>query len=64
MFRVLRCAERQLSGLAIFWLGYVRGIPLFMGFAFVGIGVSFGTWRDIRRGPRMRNGGCASTTDR
>ena len=50
MFRVL-VALSALSGLAIFWLGYVRGIPLFMGFAFVGIGVGFGTWRDIRRGP-------------
>ncbi|HWT15273.1 MAG TPA: hypothetical protein VN581_05770 [Patescibacteria group bacterium] len=39
------------SGLVIFVLGYVRGIPLFMGFAFVGLFLGIGTWRDVRRGP-------------
>ncbi len=39
------------SGMAIFVLGYVRGVPLFMGFAFVGVAVGVGSWRDLRRGP-------------
>jgi len=40
-----------LAGVAVFALGVQRGIVLFMGFAFVGIAVGVGAWRDIRRGP-------------
>jgi hypothetical protein len=50
VFRVL-AALSALSGAGIFALGYVRGIPLFMGFAFVGLGIGYGSWRDLRRGP-------------
>ncbi|HRG15285.1 MAG TPA: hypothetical protein PLB00_04785 [Pseudomonadota bacterium] len=50
VFRALAVLS-TLSGVAIFALGYVRGIPLFMGFAFVGISVGIGAWRDLRRGP-------------
>lgn len=40
-----------LAGAAVFALGVQRGIVLFMGFAFVGVAVGAGAWRDIRRGP-------------
>ncbi len=50
MFKGMAVAS-FVAGLAIFALGYVRGVPLFMGFALVGVSIGLGAWRDIRRGP-------------
>lgn len=50
VFRALAAASAA-SGIAIFALGYVRGIPLFMGFALIGVAIGVGAWRDLRRGP-------------
>ena len=50
VFRAL-AIRSTLSGIGIFALGYARGIPLFMGFAFVGVSIGIGAWRDLRRGP-------------